>query len=130
MGTIKKQKLKNRKLLDRQHRRSNLGGERYASSSFDRRRGNRALTSGQINSMDMAAVLHRINALTDELTMLKGVVMKHTNEGGTEQGGSGAGESRKPSSSRDKSLLSQRSLDHAARSRTRSESLAQEMVFN
>ena len=47
-------------------------------------------------------------------------------------GGSGAGGSRKPSSSRDKSksLLSQRSLDHAARSRTRSESLAQEMVFN
>lgn len=117
---VQKQKAKNRKFLDRQRRTTALGGSRYHSGShgseFHARRGG-GLTSGQIANMDMASVLHRINTLTDELAMLKGVVMKHT--AGESKKGDGAS-SKLSTPSRDKSLLSQRSLDHAKKSRTRS----------
>ena len=116
---VQKQKAKNRKFLDRQRRTTALGGSRYHSGShgseFHARRGG-GLTSGQIANMDMASVLHRINTLTDELAMLKGVVMKHTGESKKGDGAS----SKLSTPSRDKSLLSQRSLDHAKKSRTRS----------
>merc|ERR1712159_207771 len=111
---IQKQKAKNRKFLDRQRRNTTLGGSRYKSighgTDFHPRRGG-GLTSGQIANMDMASVLHRINSLTDELAMLKSVVMKHTTE--SKQDGGAGDRLRTPS--RDKSFLSQRSLDHAKR---------------
>ena len=65
--------------------------------------------------------LHRINTLTDELAMLKSVVMKHTGAGGSGDDGASS-KLRTPSRDNSKNLMSQRSLDHAHRSRSRSES--------
>jgi H+-transporting ATPase len=121
---VHKQKAKNRKVLDRQRRTAALGGSRYQSgdhgADFHARRGG-GLSSGQIANMDMASVLHRINTLTDELAMLKSVVMKHTGAGGSGDDGASS-KLRTPSRDNSKNLMSQRSLDHAHRSRSRSES--------